>query len=165
MMRLYRLLLQLAPRGLREAHGDEMEDMFAEALRASRERGASAVCSTWTAAIADLLTARRRARLNLPDAHRKGRTMGSDILRYALRALRHRAVRLMLVLMMLTMGIAANVAVFALVDGLFLRPFPFPNPDRLVYINTAAPNGTSMSSGSTIRTSTSGARGSACSRR
>ena len=28
---------------------------------------------------------------------------------------------------------------FSLVNGLFLRPFPFPHPDRLVYINTAAP--------------------------
>ena len=40
---------------------------------------------------------------------------------------------------MLTLAIAANVVVFSLVNGLFLRPFPFPEPDRLVYINETAP--------------------------
>ncbi|HTI38941.1 MAG TPA: ABC transporter permease [Vicinamibacterales bacterium] len=136
--RLYRLILRLAPRGLREAHGDEMREMFVEHLRFARARGFAAVCATWSAAIADVLTARRRARVNLPNAQRKGDTMGSDI-RYALRALRRQRGATVLVLMMLALGIAASVAVFALVNGLFIRPFPFPNPDRLVYINTAAP--------------------------
>jgi predicted permease len=138
MIRIYRWLLHLAPRDLRDAHGDEMEEMFVEALHASRARGLSAVCATWTAAVADIVIARRRARLILPTAHQKGSTMGSDI-RYALRGLRRQPGATVLVVMMLTLGIAANVAVFALVNGLFLRPFPFPNPDRLVYINTAAP--------------------------
>ncbi len=40
---------------------------------------------------------------------------------------------------MLALGIGATVAVFSLINGLFLRPFPFPEPERLVYINEAAP--------------------------
>lgn len=40
---------------------------------------------------------------------------------------------------MLSLGIAANVAVFSLVNGLFLRLFPFPDPDRLVSFNETAP--------------------------
>ena len=40
---------------------------------------------------------------------------------------------------MLSLGIAANVVVFSLVSGLFLKPFPFPEADRLVYINETAP--------------------------
>jgi predicted permease len=40
---------------------------------------------------------------------------------------------------MLALGIAANVVVFGLVNGLFLRPFPFAEPERLVYINMKAP--------------------------
>ena len=40
---------------------------------------------------------------------------------------------------MLTLGIAANIVVFSLVNGLFLRPFPFPSPDALVYLNEKAP--------------------------
>jgi predicted permease len=40
---------------------------------------------------------------------------------------------------MLSLGIAANSAVFSLVNGLFLRPFAFPDQDRLVFINETAP--------------------------
>jgi hypothetical protein len=36
-------------------------------------------------------------------------------------------------------AVAANVVVFSLVNGLFLRPFPFPGADRLVYVNERAP--------------------------
>ena len=64
--------------------------------------------------------------------------VGSDV-RYAWRALVRQRGATALVVLMLGLGIAANVAVFSLVNGLFLRPFPFPNPDRLVFINTAAP--------------------------
>jgi putative ABC transport system permease protein len=36
-------------------------------------------------------------------------------------------------------GIAANAVVFAVVDGAILRPFPFPEPDRLVGVGAAYP--------------------------
>ena len=44
-----------------------------------------------------------------------------------------------LVIGMLALGIGATVAVFSLINGLFLQPFPFPEPERLVYINETAP--------------------------
>jgi predicted permease len=40
---------------------------------------------------------------------------------------------------MLALGIGATVAVFTLINGLFLKPLPFSDPDRLVYINETAP--------------------------
>ena len=64
--------------------------------------------------------------------------IGTD-LRYTLRWLMRQKLSTALVAGMLMLGIAANVVVFALVNGLFLRPFPFPDPDRLVYINETAP--------------------------
>jgi predicted permease len=39
----------------------------------------------------------------------------------------------------IAVGIAANTAVFALVDAVVLRPFPFPEPERLVTVGTVIP--------------------------
>jgi putative ABC transport system permease protein len=64
--------------------------------------------------------------------------IGSDI-RYAWRSLNHQRFGSLLVVGMLALGIGSTVAVFSLVNGLFLRPFPFPEPERLVYINETAP--------------------------
>lgn len=64
--------------------------------------------------------------------------IGSDI-RYALRSLSRQKVGTGLVVAMLALGIAANVAVFSLVNGLFFRPFPFDESDRLVFVNEKAP--------------------------
>jgi predicted permease len=64
--------------------------------------------------------------------------IGSDI-RYAIRSLTRQRFATGVVITMLAMGIAANVAVFSLVNGIFLRPFPFDEPERLVYINEKAP--------------------------
>ena len=64
--------------------------------------------------------------------------LGSD-LRYAWRSLSHQKLGTGLVIGMLALGIGATVAVFSLINGLFLRPFPFPEPERLIYINETAP--------------------------
>ena len=64
--------------------------------------------------------------------------VGSDF-RYAWRALTHQRLGSALVVAMLALGVGANVAVFSLINGLFLRPLPFPDPDRLVYLNETAP--------------------------
>ena len=144
MPRLYRVLLRLAPRRLRDAHGDDMAELFAERLAAARARGALAAAAVWTRAVSDLLRARvgswstDRVPLTVVIDERTSLMAGSDI-RYAWRALLRQRGSSALAVLMLALGIAANVAVFSLVNGLFLRPFPFPEPDRLVYINTAAP--------------------------
>ena len=64
--------------------------------------------------------------------------LGTDS-EYTFRSLARQKLSTSLVVSMLTLAIAANVVVFSLVNGLFLRPFPFPEPDRLVYINETAP--------------------------
>jgi predicted permease len=140
----YRILLALAPRALRARHGAAMAELFDERLRAARTRGRMAAAAVWLRAISDLVHARmarlspERIPLTVFIDERTGSMVGSDV-RSAWRALLRQRGASALVVVMLALGIAANVAVFSLVNGLFLRPFPFPQPDRLVYINTTAP--------------------------
>ena len=145
-MNVYRLLLLLTPGRLRRKHGVEMEGAFREQLDVARSRGWLAAGSAWARAVADVVAAtprecrrnwRRRGRVGVPQ-ERQSTMFGSDF-RYAWRSLSHQKLGTSLVIGMLALGIGATVAVFSLINGLFLRPFPFPEPDRLVYINETAP--------------------------
>jgi putative ABC transport system permease protein len=142
----YRLVLRLVPRRLRDKHGAEMEAMFREQLADARGRGMIAVAAAWCHALADVAGAiprnfvhhwRRRDRVGVPP-ERRSIMIGSDF-RYAWRSLNHQRFGSLLVIGMLALGIGSTVAVFSLVNGLFLRPFPFPEPERLVYVNETAP--------------------------
>jgi putative ABC transport system permease protein len=53
---------------------------------------------------------------------------------YALRALRRNPGFSAAVILVTSFGIGATTSVFALVDGLVLKPLPVHNPDRLVYV-------------------------------
>jgi len=61
-------------------------------------------------------------------------------LRYGLRMMLKRPSFTLIAIGMLAIGIAANTAVFSIADGLILRPFDFPNQDRLVMIWTQMPS-------------------------
>ena len=138
--RIYRALLWIAPRRLRQRHGAEMQALFLETLaRASRWQRAA----VWVRALADLVWSRAREPFRpKPAMHvhreRKASMLGTD-LKYASRWLVRQKYSTSLVVGILALGIAANVVVFSLVNGLFLRPFPFEEPHRLIYVNETAP--------------------------
>jgi predicted permease len=63
-------------------------------------------------------------------------------LRYALRTLRHDGGLTAFALAIMALGIGASATVFSLVNGVLLRPLPFRDPSRLVWIANVGDNGT-----------------------
>lgn len=62
-------------------------------------------------------------------------------LRYAMRTLRRDAGFTAFALVIMGLGIGASVTVFSLLNGVLLRPMPFRDPSRLVWIGNIGDNG------------------------
>jgi putative ABC transport system permease protein len=122
---------RLVPRKRREAWRREWEAETAYAwTRMGREREPSIfsrlrlrarVLSCWIDALFELKEEMRMTGI-LND------------LRYALRGLMRYPAFTAVAVLTLALGIGANTAVFTLVDGVLIRPLPFPEPDGLVSI-------------------------------
>jgi predicted permease len=65
-------------------------------------------------------------------------TLGRD-LRLAMRGMRRRPGFTLAVVLTLALGIGANTAVFGVVDGVLIKPLPYPDADELVSIEHVAP--------------------------
>jgi predicted permease len=65
-------------------------------------------------------------------------SLGRD-LRYALRGMRRNPTFTLAVVLTLALGLGANTAIFAVVDGVLIKPLAYPDAEQLVSLNHTAP--------------------------
>jgi predicted permease len=121
-MDFYRLLLHLYPSSFRAEYGDEMSAIFS--LELDRSSGLAARCGLWLRAFAEIVF--NAAMVHWEIARR-------DLFHSARSLLGSPGFTLTAVLL-ITIGIGANVAVFTLANFVLVRPLPFPQPERLMKV-------------------------------
>lgn len=120
MMRFYRALLHLYPRGFRAEYGHELCATFAE--RARELHGPLAPLYLAVAAVGDVVP--NALAVHWDTLHRDAR--------FAARSLRRTPGFAITAILLVALGVGANTAAFSLADFVLLRPLPFPEPDRIV---------------------------------
>jgi predicted permease len=147
---LYRLTLLLSPGVVRRQYGSEMEAIFmhcvaVERRRAPRRWWPAAELRGFADAIAFALFARRQAwpavasyPFGITYGIRRGPVRAQDI-RSALRLMRNRPMFAAAVVLMLALGLGSTTAIFSVINGVLLKPLPFPEQNRLVQIWESVP--------------------------
>lgn len=150
-MRLYRLLLAVYPARFRRRYRAELEAAFAAERLESRHAGLAGAFRFWAHILVDLAMTATRQRVaqarstfakvpRLPSQPKRTQmdTTLQDV-RYALRSFARRPGFTAVALVSLALGIGGASLIYGLVDGFVLRPFPYPEPDRLVAVGVSFP--------------------------
>ena len=120
-MKLIDFLLRLYPEEFRSRFGRAMRDFHRERMGEPNRN--------WLPVLRDhLLTA----------TVEHMRAIGPDI-RFTLRGMARRPLFTLIVVLTIALGIAANTVMFSMVNGILIRPLPYPDPERLVTLSHAPP--------------------------
>jgi putative ABC transport system permease protein len=137
-MRTYRLLLLVYPRAFRHRYGAEMTEAFERlAERTRAERGRAGWALLWARTAADALVSGTSERLfgRTPEQGGEGK-MGTMFFQavQAIRRLRRAPAYTAAFVLTLGLAIGVNSAVFSVVNGVLLRPLPFQDGARILYL-------------------------------
>ena len=140
---ILRALGRLYPRAFRRRYGDAVAEFQRERLRGATEPRAL----VWLRVVGDTLfhalAERLRARAPVPRQRLTGDPIVRMLLtdaRYALRDLARRPAFTAVVLATLALGVGANAAIFSVVNGVLLRPLPYPHAERVVAFGHEPPH-------------------------
>ncbi len=145
MSRLYGVLLRAYPHWFREKYGAELRAAFDAERRSLPDAGRIGIARFWIRITADLAGSAWRTRWRRPPfvhpRQPKGRPMEAiyrDV-RQAARELRRRPGFTAVAVLSLALGIGGSALIFAFVDGFVLKPFAYPEPDRVVGVGVTFP--------------------------
>ena len=124
---MYRWLLRLYPASFRNEYGREMATVFARERRDTPT--ALGMAALWLRVIADTCVTAAGIHWDI---------LTQD-LRYTLRTLRRTPAFALTAVTVVALGIGATTAAFSLADFVLIRPLPFPEADRLVWVSEQRP--------------------------
>ena len=136
--RFYRLLLRLYPREFRARYERAMTDFHQDRVAAARQARES-MTVLWLRTVADVvISAANEHTRNFFSGERVIETIVHD-LALAVRSLLRRPAFTGIVVTTIALGVGANAAIFSVVNGILLRPLPYPHAERLVSFGHEAP--------------------------
>ncbi|MCC7124174.1 MAG: ABC transporter permease, partial [Acidobacteria bacterium] len=142
---LYTLLLRVYPRWFRERYRADLMAAFDAEARDARHAGVVGTIRFWWWMLADLVVSATRAHRRARVAVKVDRSSGGRMEALA-RDIRHAARQLWaqpgftaVAVLSFALGIGGNAVIIAFVDGLILRPFAYPEADRVVSVGVTFP--------------------------
>lgn len=129
-------LLIFYPAGFRARFGVAMRQAFLDGIARRRVEGRPAGAAWFVArASIDAIASGVAERLHEGRTLRSGLSGLAQDVRTGLRLMRRQPLLTLLSVLTVAVGIGASTAIFSLVDGVLLRPLPYPRPAELVSVS------------------------------
>jgi predicted permease len=124
------LLIRLYPAAFRKRYGRAMLAFHEERVGEGKRASHRIIWDHLTSAAAEHLRELREPRL--ANFNNESPPMIGQDIRFAFRGLARRPLFAAVVVATIALGVGANAAIFSVVNGILLRPLPYPDPDRVV---------------------------------